>query len=173
MLELRIWSGVLNWANTTIVSWNIELTRRASEMHPTVFFARLKHHFLTMLVTLGADVMRRLAIAHTFLQRVDSCCLKHSDQLVSISLASPVFKLHELLFKLLFVAQQRRILYLYGRDTGLKLNNDTLKLYELGVALCLVGSAGNVSSGLGETGNCSKECGEGIGHSSSNVKIRG
>lgn len=138
-------------------------------MNPPVFLARLEHHFLSVLVTLGADVMRRLAIAHAFLQRIDGSCLKDGHQLVSVSFARPVFKLHELLFKLIFIAQQRRILYLYGRDAGLKLNNDTLKLYELGVSLCLVGCSGDVCASLRKAWDCGEERGDRVnGHSSSN-----
>ena len=133
------------------------------------FLAGLEQRFMASLVANGTYVMRWLAVAHAFLQRVDRRCFKHRNHGVTVFFSRPVFELHELLFKLLFVAQQRRILYLYGRDAGLKLNDDTLKLYELGVALCIVGRGGDVSASLRKAGDCCEEYGERVCHSSSNV----
>ncbi len=128
---------------------------------------------MVALIANGTEVMRRLAIAHAFLQRVDGRRFKHRDQCVTISFSFPVFKLHNLFFKIVFFAQQRRILLLYGRDQGVRINECFLKLYELGVALCFVGSGGNVSAGFRKARDCSEESGEGIGHSSSNVEVSG
>jgi hypothetical protein len=150
-------------------SGNIEVACGTNDMNKAFWTARLENHFLSMLIALGTNVMRWLAIAHAFLQRVDGSYLKHRNHGVSISLSRPVFKLHDLLFKLIFFAGQRRILLLYGRDQGIRINDCFLKLYELGIALRFVGSAGDVGPGLSETWDRGEQSGKWVCHSSSNV----
>jgi len=174
MLELRRLGRIGNWTNTAIASWNVKVARWVSEMKETATcLTRLEQHLLAMLIALGTDVMGRFAVAHAFLQRVDGGNFKYRDKLIARFFARPVFKLHDLFFKIVFFAQQRSILLLYGRDQGVRINDCFLKLYELGVALCFVGSGSNVSAGLSKAGDCSEECGEGIGYSSSNVELSG
>ena len=174
MLELRKLLRIGSLPDATIASGNVEVTGWSWTVKMNkagTCFLRLEERFMAALITNGTDVMRRLAVAHTFLQRVDRSCFKYRDHGVTVFFSFPVFKLHDLLFKIVFRAQQRRILLLYGRDQGVRINECFLKLYELGVALCFVGRRGDVSASFGEARDRGKECGEGIGHSSSNVPL--
>jgi len=109
---------------------------------------RLEDGFLAVIHALCTKQMRRLAVLHAWLQRKSENTLSDWLKLITLYLTVPVFRLHDLLFKVAYLAQQRRIFNLHCVDAGLQLNESLLKFYQLGIALCLVGHGYHVLNQL-------------------------
>ncbi len=70
---------------------------------------KLKNRFDTLLVTLGTNVMNRLAVCHFRFQSIDERTGSEFVQLVALLLCRPIFYCHQFFFKLVYAANSRRI----------------------------------------------------------------
>lgn len=75
----------------------------------------LQDRLLTVLIALGTQVMRGLAILHVGLQTIGKYTRSTRGQLIAFRLSFPVFQCHNFLFTLAYALGERRLLLLEQR----------------------------------------------------------
>ena len=78
-------------------------------MYPLSNTTRLKNKLDSLLVAFGSAGMERLRRLHLRLSSVDQAAGMMLIQLVRLLLCRPVFHVHQLFFKLVYAANNRRI----------------------------------------------------------------
>ena len=73
---------------------------------------KLQDRFLAFLAAICTYFMRRFAVFHAFLKNVGESTAPVIVQYISLFLAFPVFKLHNLFFQIAYLANERRLLLL-------------------------------------------------------------
>ena len=90
----------------------------------------LQYALATLLIAVGAKVMRRLAVLHARLERVHKSSRSDLVKLIAFRLSLPVFKLHDLLFQVAYPLSEFRLRAVRGDGAGLCGENGALQFVD-------------------------------------------
>jgi len=96
----------------------------------------LHYGFYFIMKTIGAKVMRRLAVCHRFNERINRSGIFYEFKFISNGLFWPCFYFHNILFKLVYFCNERRLFLLRFKCALLRGEKGILQFDELPLDFC-------------------------------------